>query len=529
MLNETYNISIKKIKKADGTSSNYAYIDPQKSTDDTRAIKDGIKAYGAKWDPKNYVWGWYLSNDPEKLQYQLNKFVYPAIEFLNSRETPPENGEARTADSMKTEFNKLLQEIDNFIVSPISEPEEGRPMMDEETLKKKLTFFKEELVETMSSQEFLDRIEPIIKFRNAQGHQLSFFNSMLILLQDPNAKMCKNRKVWRKIYKREVLPNAPSLCVSVPDDERRSVIYASKEEKDAYTAEYLKSLGKKSKEELTPGEKDILRVNLLKLDKHPYTNFKYAYTYYDVRFTKNIGEEDLVGNMDDIDKIEWSDETSEPTETTIKMYDAMLQIIPAAGIQLGFVDDLGGAKGVSKSGSIDVLKNTNKNAGAVSTLIHEFSHELLHQKYLQKSKNSNNEWAKYFIGKEQGRAVVEQQAEMSAYLVMRFFGFQMQQNINYMGIWGADEKKAAVVFDTVAKVADNIARAIATKLGYTMNENVNDGKGITGRDVAELLGPKGIRMYDASRESELNETEEMIQETKKNFWNFYNRINSDLY
>lgn len=521
-LNETYNFNIKPITKKDGTTANFVYIDSKNSTDSTLPIKDDLKKFGASWDGFNKVWGWYLSSDPQKLQTQLKSFVYPAVEFLNSKETPPETG-ARSVEDMKAQINNLLGQIDNVIASPITIVEDNKPLMDEKSLKEKLKVFKEELINTMSSQDFLEKLEPIIKFRNAQGHQLSFLNSLLIWIQDPQARLVKSRGTWMSTYKREVLPDAPSLAVSTPDTKRSTIShYATKEEKAAYLAEFLKSVGKHSKDELTPGEKDKLRVGLMGLTKYSYTAFKYVYCYYDVRYTKQIdGTEDTVGSFEGAKDIEWSDETSEPTELTTKIYDSMLQIIQESGIRLSFVDDLGGAKGVSKSGAIDVLKDTPKNAGAASTLIHEFSHELLHQTYLSRAKEGNgrNQWADFFIGTQQGRHVVEQQAEMSAYLVMRFFGIKMQANINYMGIWGADAQKAASVFDTVASVANRIAEKIAVKIGMKQLNEGQEGQMITGMDVAELLGQEGVNMYNMSKQQEINRISE-------NFQRFYNRINN---
>ena len=77
---------------------------------------------------------------------------------------------------------------------------------------------------------------------------------------------------------------------------------------------------------------------------------------------------------------------------TEKLYNAVISAIKSVGLSIDFVDDLGGARGVSKSGSIDILKDAPKNIGTVSTIIHEFSHELLHQKYL--SNKSKDEFEK---------------------------------------------------------------------------------------------------------------------------------------
>ena len=519
---ETYNIKVTKIRKKDGTLTNYAYIDPKTSTDNTMAIKDDLKKYGAVWNGYDKVWGWYLSPDQDKLQAQLEKLVYPAIEFLNSKETPPEEG-PRTAESMKTEFQQLLSEIDNALSSPMGVPEGVTPVMDEATLKQKLKEFKEELVQSMTNEEFLAKLEPIIKFRKAQGHRLSFMNALIIWCQDRNAKLVKARGTWEKYYHRTVKPGAPALVVSVPVTTKQTH-YASKQEKEEYRQKFLAKLGKSSEEELTGGEKDQLRVGLLQLNYTPFQSFEYKACYYDIRYTEQMeGYPDEVGGWDkDTEDIPWSDTTSEPTELSIKIYDAMLEIIQETGIKLGFVKDLGGAMGVSKSGSIDVLQDSNKNAGAASTLIHEYAHELLHQQWVKTSK-AGSDWAKFFIGKEQGRAVVEQQAEMTAYLVLRFFGVKLQENINYISLWGADANQACRVFDTIANVANRIADELAKKLGVkTLNEDEGRGKMITGMDVAKLLGQDAVNLYNQSKQRQI----QMVQE---NFKSFFERINKQWF
>lgn len=519
---ETYNISVKKVRKKDGTMANYAYIDPQKSTDNTIDIKDDIKNYGARWNSIDKVWGWYLSSDGGKLKTQLETIVYPAIEFLNSKETPGENG-PRTAEDMKAEFNEVLKVIDDAINTPYEVPAESKPLMDEKELKDRLKAFKEELVTAMSNEEFLEKLEPIIKFRNANGHELSFGNALLIWLQDKQAKLVKARGTWAKLYHRTVKDDAPALFVSVPVNSKHT-IYATKEEKEECKREFLQKVGKTSVDELTAGEKDILRVKLLQLNKDIFTSFRYAATYYDVRFTEQMeGYEDEVGSYETPEDVEWTDRDSAPTDLTVKIYDAMTEIIQEAGITLNYVEDLGGAMGQSRSGQIDVLSNSNKNAGAASTLIHEFAHETLHQRFLS---NRGQDWAQYFVGTSRGRQDVEQQAELCAYLVLRFFNIKMTQNINYIAIWGADATKAAKVFDSVANVANQIANKIAVKLGMKnggLNEEDNmEQAHFTGLDVAELLGPKAVLAYNKSRRKE-------IATIKEGFYKVFDKINQQLF
>lgn len=110
---------------------------------------------------------------------------------------------------------------------------------------------------------------------------------------------------------------------------------------------------------------------------------------------------------------------------------------------------------------------------------------------------------------------------MCAYLVLRFFNIKLQQNVNYIAIWGADAKAASIVFDTVARVANDIAQKIATKLGMnTLSEDATQQL-FTGLDVAELLGQDAVNAYNYSKKF-------MINQIAENFKKFYDRITTNL-
>ena len=151
-----------------------------------------------------------------------------------------------------------------------------------------------------------------------------------------------------------------------------------------------------------------------------------------------------------------------------------------------------------------------------NTLTHEFAHELLHQRYL---KNNNEDLKRYFIGTKQGRAVVEQQAELSAWIVLRNFGFDMETNINYVGMWGMDEKNAAKVFDTVASVSEEIIR----RLGQKMSTNITESlmrlveNRIDGYGLAKMLGFEDLYVRSKKLEKQNTVTE--------NYKSLVNRIN----
>ena len=182
-----------------------------------------------------------------------------------------------------------------------------------------------------------------------------------------------------------------------------------------------------------------------------------------IPFKPMEGKESLVPEKPEL---KWFDNDREASDETVQLFDTLLSIISSSGIKIDYSDDLNGALGVSSGGNITLLKNLNKNIEAFKTLTHEFAHELLHQKYLQASGNdgTNNGWAEYFIGREGGRKAIEQQAELVAWIVCRFFGYDEPTSINYVAMWGMDKTNASRVFDTVAKVASMIYTKISENL-----------------------------------------------------------------
>ena len=161
------------------------------------------------------------------------------------------------------------------------------------------------------------------------------------------------------------------------------------------------------------------------------------------------------------------------------------------------------------------------------TITHEFAHELLHQKYLH---DNNPEFGKFYFGRPEGKGFVEQQAELTAWIVCNFYGYDIQEAINYAAIWGMDEKNAVHAFDTVAKVADFIINKTNEKIKIRRETMVDESKqylnevNFTGRDVAAMLGKDALALYDRGVQQQQQE-EAGMQEAIKNFKDMVNKIN----
>lgn len=446
LINEIFNLKNGTYKKKDGEVVPIVYIDPETS-ESTYQYRNEIKKFNALWIKPLNTWGWYTKNDPN----YYKKYIQPCLEYLTNVEQNP-NNEVRNVIAI---IDKLINEINGSNVGSDEATVEYSGAFNPNEVKNRLESFKRDLMSVMSDEEFKQKMLPIIKFRNAQGHQYSFTNAILVFIQDPKATMVKSKSNWAKVN-RMIKTGAKPIALWVP----YGGVPLSKDEKDVITRRFLNQRGVSSKNELTPGDKEELSVRL----KPKGTGFKLVPSFYDVRFTVQMeGKDNLIGS-NDTSELPWYDDSGEETSETVKYCDAIISIIKDRSIKVDYVDDIGGARGVSKSGAIDVLKNTPKNSGLFNTLVHEYGHELLHQKYVVKNDTNPDGYGQYFIGTKQGRAVVEQQAELCAWIVLRNFGFDMPTNINYVGLWGMDEKNAPMVFDTVANVATAIIKDIYNKI-----------------------------------------------------------------
>lgn len=523
ILKESYEWSV--IKKTNGGGGTYfvVYIDP-KLSEDTYQYKDQIKKFGAKWDGKMKAWCFNVSSDPSTRTMQIERFVKPCVVFLKSVETQP--GQYTSDEQLNNIIKQIDELIQNIDTNPTVLTTEVNTTLDPKEIKEKLAKFKQELIDSFSNESWKQKMMPIIKFKKAQGPAFSILNSILVWIQDPQATMVKSRTNWKEAN-RKVKPGAPAICLYLPHGKK---IVKNEQDKRTATIEWLQKMGKIQNPNvtnieiqrivngLTVGEKERLRKYLNSLETA--VSFTLEPNWFDVRYTEQIeGTEDLIGSQDELENIPWYDGVSQETEKSAQLYDAILKSIIETGVKVSYSDEkeLGGARGVSMNGEIRVLKDVPKSPGTVSTLIHEFSHELLHQKYLQ----SKDEYSRYFVGTQQGRGVVEQQAEISAWLVMRNFGYDMKTAINYAGIWGADETKIVKVFDTVASVANFIIDKMTANLNTMSESKLNEAR-LTGLDVAKILGPEVESMY-------LDSAKQMKTAFRTKFNEMFERINKNYF
>ena len=429
---------------------------------DVYPFKDLIKARNAKWNPTNKFWFWFLGKNEQET---IDKIIKPALK------------EIKETQNLPLEIDELIKNISEN--NPSANPDLGISKQDEEDIKKKLTNFKEMLINIEDDEQFKETMAKIIAFKGAQGYEFTIGNTILILIQNPKATIVNSKSNWLEKYNRTVNENARQLMIWAPQGVNNKI---SKDKAELIKQNFLNKANKKSYNELTPNEK-------LKLDKelrgYSYaTKFKFA-PVYDVADTKQIeGTEDYIEKAKEAKKdIKWYEDNLISDEVR-PIYQSLMDFCDEKGIKTELIDDLDGARGSSGSGIIQLLRSEGNDVGLTKTL----AHEIIHQKYLS---TKGDETSKFYIGRGITLQTIEQQAELSAWMFMYAFGFDTKTtSLNYTIMWGGDKDNMVRVFDAVSNVVNYLIDYVNRKI-TTLEEskgNPSHGNHITPEEIASMLG-----------------------------------------
>ena len=123
----------------------------------------------------------------------------------------------------------------------------------------------------------------------------------------------------------------------------------------------------------------------------------------------------------------------------------LLKFAADSSIAVEFVDDLGGAEGVSLNGRIKLLAG-KPDAESVAVLTHELAHELLHKQNRADAGDRNRR---------------ELEAEAVAFIVGRAIGLEMSTaSADYIRLYNGDAQALAESLGSISKAAKQILAAV---------------------------------------------------------------------
>ena len=437
------------LKTKNGKGFKLVYVDPNASTDSTFDNKDLMKKYGMEYLPYNrYIrniqgvpqaWGWIVWDGSEQEVYPLiKKFA----EEIGQQETPPDGGNNR-------DINEVLSSIEQLkdVIMKAEASSGGR--IDGNGIIANAEEFKKKLVQGVGSRETMNALAELSRFRaemsKHRGHQLSWLNTILIFMQKSNARDVRSKGEWRDMgYTPK--PNAVPIILAMPASFKK--LFGA--QYDEVVRRFLEKEGVRSISELTPSQKRRLDRETKYPD--PRGGFK-EYLAYDISdLIKGEGAEEFPEN-----NFKWYVDDSDETKKERILIDACVKFGKSIGVkEYNFVgsDKLGGARGsASNKGIVDIIDD-KKNHGLLSTVIHETAHQIMHWEVVS---TTNPNLKKFYRGGSslRGTDIIEQEAELCAWIVLSGFGYENQQeHFNYLANWGMNVNNCASVFDSIMKVAD---------------------------------------------------------------------------
>lgn len=241
-------------------------------------------------------------------------------------------------------------------------------------------------------------------------YQYSFQNKILIYIQNPKATRVASFNNWKK-KGRAVKKGAKGMAIFVP---------------------------------IFPKGKNPKYDDIDDSERSSPVFFKVGYVF-DIADTEATSEKGEVPDEPEW----WGDNT--PNETADQLFDLIRQAAEAEGIDITSDEALGGEKGYSKGGHINITSNV-EGVGKVSTLAHEYAHELMHWK----------DRSKFYIGDEYARdkALKELQAESVSYVVLKHYGLPVQHHTKYLALWKANSEKVKSNIEVISKSAHHIITQI---------------------------------------------------------------------
>ena len=280
----------------------------------------------------------------------------------------------------------------------------------EDRFKKFVELLKSGVLNVKNSKEYQEYVQFQKRFRN-----YSFNNQILIFLQRRKASRVGGKNMWFRQFGRKIKPGEKSILIYAP-------IMVKQKDADV-TVGVDPTSGESSK---------VMRFRLVPV--------------FDISQTEAIpGREKEIP-----EEIQWFDDA--PLDERMKtIFEAVKQYAKDNNIVVDIKseDELGGARGVSKGGTIELVSEN------LSTLVHEVAHEMLHWK----DRDNVPE-----------RKIRELQAEGVANFVLSEYDIPAPHTEKYLALWQIDPEHITSNFNVIKDTAKTLIEYINN---YVEQKNAN--------------------------------------------------------
>jgi len=288
----------------------------------------------------------------------------------------------------------------------------------------------EQLATMVDDAAASDFIKHFLDFA-AKFYQYSFGNQMLIWFQKPDAKLVRGHKQWLE-FGRQVTNWENAIHIIRPNFRKHKI---------------------------TDDERSSLDpASLKKLEDKKYMNFAGA-TVFDISDTTPIPGWKGKQGQDPFEYVDYrQDRLEKPPEEQVEMMGTLIDSAIDLGAELKI--DIASEEmeermsGYSANKKIRLNQMLADGTEKFSTLVHELAHELLH--WGEKSKK----W---------GKKAVEIDAESTAWIVLKHYGFTSKDSANYIALFRGTGRDVKERREYIQKAAKQIIEGINNHAENRMN------------------------------------------------------------
>ena len=447
--------------------------DPKEAGNETFKTKDIMKKYGAAWDSQEKHWFW---NDRFKSADEIAKKANDAVKAANELLGHDVSGHKEIGSYSDIE---QLAQTKEFLENLKGAYETVKSKSGKVTLDL-LDNYITQLGDSLNDQKLLDDIADFNRAAKSYildtgRYSYSFFNTFMIWLQaTKGAKEFGSVPYWLgRGY--QPIENAKKIMILKPGGTGSLASNVAKIIKDHPKSpdEYAAESGFKIVDRANPIPKEKYNAFWNWAGKKGYVKFKSTSQFNEVAIYDDKNVQPIPGKeqINAPEPPKWFNDDDTEDDKSSVMIKALKESAIANGIKISDTEDLGGARGVSKGGHIELLTNS-VGAGLLSTFVHEYAHELMH--------HEANKKIGFYVGRGSGAEERELQAESVAYTVMKSYDFPIEHSINYLALWKSNKDKIRQHQKLIRDVSMYIIKQIETYAPKIDNQE-------TAQELAESL------------------------------------------
>lgn len=348
--------------------------------------KEELKRMGFRYFGVNGTYSLFSTKITPEVRSSLQSLGVDLSGYDNPTDTPKEPVPAAAAPESKTPADDTLDKMRSEIERLMPKDAKAKDLIDSiERMIDHVANKTDEAAKQAFIRNFLDF--------SSKFYNYSFHNQFLIWIATRGrAQYVAGAKQWEEKFGRSVRDWGSAIEILAPAKRKKEVDDPSTGGKE--TREYMYFIVRK---------------------------------VYDVSSTVPIPGHPK--SFEPVTRKDWSKDSNEDIEEIKGLITSLENWAKEQGIKVD-IEEMDAEKGGYSAGGKIAINSTFKGINMFSTYVHEVAHELLHWKDQE--------------GKHSTRQQKEIDAETTAYIVLKHFGFETQDTTNYLALWRAtgDDVKA---------------------------------------------------------------------------------------